>query len=273
MSDILELDRVVVGYHGGETVVRGITIAVSAGEFVGLIGPNGCGKSTLIRAISGVLPVTSGAVYIEGCDAKTLPRRQLAQQIAILPQDTVCSFPFTVREVVSMGRHPYLGRFRGATIADDRIVAESLAKTAVEDLANRSIVELSGGERQRVFIARALAQKPKALLLDEPTNHLDINHQIDVFDLLHELTREEGLAMVCVTHDLNFAAAYCDRLILMCGGKVRADGQPAEVITSEHLRSVYGADVDIELTAGGRPRVSPQALNRGREQIEDTRFV
>ena len=256
--ELLRLQRVFSGYRPDEPVIRGVDLELEEGDFLGLIGPNGCGKSTLMRTITGVIPVAAGLVEIQGHNIRTMSRKRMAQLIGVVPQESTCEFAFSVREMVMMGRHPYLGRFRGPGREDEEIVGNAMELTDTSHLAERNIIELSGGERQRVIVARALAQKPKILLLDEPTNHLDINHQVEVFDLLYQLNREQGLTLLCVTHDLNFAGEYCDRIMLMAGGKTCACGPPEEVITSEIISDVYGIEVRVENgVSDGGPRVVP----------------
>jgi len=248
---VLELERVCAGYARHQPVIADLTLAVEGGVFLGLIGPNGSGKSTLIRALAGVVPFRTGAIRLAGQSLSSLSRRQIARRVAVLPQDTSCAFAFTVREIVSMGRHPHLGRFQRPGRDDLRIVDEVMERTDVQQLASRSVLELSGGERQRVAVARALAQKPQVLLLDEPTSHLDLNHRIEVFDLLHQLNREEGLTLVCVTHDLNDAAEYCDRLLLLDRGRTMACGSPPAVLTPDLIRCAYGVQAAVEPAPGG----------------------
>ena len=256
--ELLKLQRVFSGYRPDEPVIRGVDLDLEEGDFLGLIGPNGCGKSTLLRTITGVIPVAAGLVEIQGDNIRTVSRKRMAQLVGVVPQESTCEFAFTVREMVMMGRHPYLGRFRGPGREDEGIVGEAMELTDTGHLAGRNIIELSGGERQRVIVARALAQKPRILLLDEPTNHLDINHQVEVFDLLYQLNQEQGLTLLCVTHDLNFAGEYCDRIMLMAGGKTVACGSPEEVITNEIISDVYGIEVRVENgVTGGGPRVIP----------------
>ncbi len=255
---LLSLHRVFSGYHADTPVIRGVDLALESGAFVALIGPNGCGKSTLIRTITGVVPVMAGQVKLEERPSRTMSRRTLARIMAVVPQESTCPFAFSVHETVMMGRYPYLSRFRQPQPADHEAVHEALRLTHTWDLARRSVSELSGGERQRVIIARALAQQPRLLLLDEPTNHLDINHQVEVFDLLYELNRSRDLAILCVTHDLNFASEYCDQLVLMDHGRVVATGTPDEVITAEQISTVYGIPVRIQPGDGGAgPRITP----------------
>ena len=261
-SSFLEIAGVTAGYRRGDPIVSDVDFDVKAGEFVGLIGPNGCGKSTLIRVMSGMLPLTHGKVFVDGSEISSLSRQDLARRIAVLPQETTCTFPFTVREIVSMGRHPHLGRFRRLNSDDGKVIDEALCRTHTHAFAERSITELSGGEKQRVLIARALAQKPRALFLDEPTSHLDINHQIEVFALMLQTSRVDDMALICATHDLNLASAYCDRLILMSNGIIYADVTPEEVLTAQLMKDVYGASVSVEpAIRDSRPRILPMALN------------
>ncbi|MFH1570793.1 MAG: ABC transporter ATP-binding protein [Gemmatimonadota bacterium] len=266
-APVVELQGVSAGYGRDAHVVRDLELGVARGTFLGLIGPNGCGKSTLIRTIAGVVPHRTGMVRLGGTDLDAMSRKEVARFLAVLPQDTTCAFAFTVREIVSMGRHPYLGRFAGPGRDDARIVDEAMERTDVRHLGGRSVLELSGGERQRVAIARALAQKPRVLLLDEPTSHLDLNHRIEILDLLHDLNHREGLTLVCVTHDLNDAGEYCDRILLMDGGRTMAWGAPAAVLTPGLIRRAYGVEVAIEAApAGGGPRVVPLS-RRARDAV------
>lgn len=255
---VLQLEQVSAGYVRQNPVIVDVSLAVESGVFLGLIGANGSGKSTLIRTMAGVVPFRTGAIRLEGQSLDLLTRREIARLVAVLPQDTSCSFSFTVREIVSMGRHPHLGRFQRPSHQDLRIVDEVMERTDVQQLAGRSILELSGGERQRVVIARALAQKPRVLLLDEPTSHLDLKHRIEVLDLLHELNREEELTLVSVTHDLNDAAEYCDRVLLLHRGRTMACGSPRSVLTPDLIRRAYGVEAAVEpAPTGAGIRVVP----------------
>jgi iron complex transport system ATP-binding protein len=266
---LVELEQVSSGYAKGERVVQGIDLELSAGDFLGLIGPNGCGKSTLIRTMAGVLPLLEGRIALEGRPLKSMARREVARFLGGVPQEAFQPFAFTVQEVVMMGRHPYLGRFQGPGPQDERIVREALEQTDAAHLAGRPITELSGGERQRVIIARALAQRPRVLLLDEPTNHLDINHQVEIFDLLYQLNQERGLALLCATHDLNFAAQYCNRILLMVQGRKFALGRPEEVITAQTIGRAYQVEVRVETDLEtGLPRVIPLTKRSGRAKAE-----
>ena len=254
---LLDVTGIHAGYYPGNAVLEDVDVQLEASGFLGLIGPNGSGKSTLLRVLAGVLAPWSGRVRLDGSDISELSRRQMARTIAVVPQETVSPFAFTVGEIVAMGRHPYMSRFGGLAAGDVRAVAGAMERTDTVHLTSRSILELSGGERQRVVIARALAQQPRLLLLDEPTNHLDINHQVEILDLLYDLNRSDGLAIVCVTHDLNAAAEYTDQVVLLApGGRIHAAGAPGDVITVDHVEAVYGVRVAV-VDCAGRPRITP----------------
>lgn len=234
--------------YGPDTppILTQFSLELRPGQFVGLIGPNGSGKSTLIRALSRALRPAAGVVLLDDQDLyANLSARVSARSIAVVPQDTGVSLDFTVREIARMGRSPHLPRrpFTGETAQDEQIVSEALVLVGVADLAERSITTLSGGERQRVLLARALAQQPDVLLLDEPTAHLDLRHQTETLTLARNLAHNGGKAVLAALHDLNLAAAFCDQLALLHEGRIAALGTPAEVLTAENLRQVYGAEI------------------------------
>jgi iron complex transport system ATP-binding protein len=241
MLSVLEVSA---GY-GSRPVLSGVTLNVAPGEFVGLIGPNGCGKTTLLRVIGGVLAPSAGRVLMRGVELSRIGRRELARTMACLPQDVQLDVPFTVREVALMGRSPHLRGARWETHADHEIADRAMRLADAAELADRPITEISRGERQRAFIAMCLAQEPELLLLDEPTNHLDVGHQLSTLDLIRQLNRRDGLTVVAVLHDLNLAAEYCDRLVVLHQGRVGAEGPPREVVTSEMVARVYGAAVTV----------------------------
>jgi len=254
-SLILEARGVACGYNGRE-VLHGIDLALRSGEFLGVIGPNGSGKSTLIKALTGVLPLKSGEVRVAGRSLREYKPLELARMLAVVPQLSVPAFAFTVRETVEMGRHPHQHGFGALTAKDRAAVDEAIELTDISHLQKRAIDRLSSGELQRVTIARALAQRPRVLLLDEPTAHLDIGHQLDIFELLVRLQREQDMAVLCISHDLNLAAEYCGRLLLFSVGKVYASGSAAEVVTADNLGAVYGALVRVEANPySGQPFV------------------
>lgn len=239
----LRLEGVTVAY-GERPVLTGIDLEVRPGEFVGLIGPNACGKSTLLKAVSRVLRPVSGRILLDGRDVwRDMSLLETARAMAVVPQDFPAAFPFTVEETVLMGRTPFVSRLRGEQPSDLSRAREAMQATGTLHLAGRSLAELAGGDRQRVIVAKALAQNPRLLLLDEPTSHLDINHQIEILDLLTRLNRQRGLTVVIVLHDLNLAAIYCGRLLLIGGGRVAAEGTPEQVLTPGSLERVYGSPV------------------------------
>jgi cytidylate kinase len=225
----------------GLLALDGVTMHVEAGEFAGVIGPNGAGKTTLLRAISGVAPPRAGSVRVDGREVGTLPPRERARLVAVVPQVEGPPGGYTVREAVAMGRTPHLGRWGGGGAADRAAVEQALRHTRLEDLDSRLVETLSGGERQRVLIARALAQEARVMLLDEPTAHLDVAVQLEIMELLAGLPRS-GLTLVAALHDLNLAATFCRRLLLLDRGRVVADGAPETVLTDEILAPVYGAE-------------------------------
>ncbi len=233
-------------YESGGLVLRGISLELGAGELVSLIGPNGSGKTTLLRVLSGLLAPSRGAVYLDGQDLRAFDRRQIAQRVAVVPQELAMPFAFSAYDMVMMGRTPHVRPILGAGSRDRQVAAEKMELTATSVLADRPFNELSGGEKQRVIIAMALAQEPEILLLDEPTVHLDINHQVEILELIKRLNRQEGLTVLATMHDLNLAALYFNRLILLDGGQVVASGSPAEVLREESIRQVFQADVQVQ---------------------------
>jgi cobalamin transport system ATP-binding protein len=257
MADPIVAARGLVCGYDGRVVLHGLSLGVERGELVGVLGPNGSGKSTLLRAITGVLPLTEGEVELFGQPLPRMRRREIARRVGVVPQAGPVAFEFTVREVVAMGRTPHVARLHGETAHDRAAIETALARADCEDLADRLISELSGGEAQRAIIARALAQEPELLLLDEPTAFLDLNHQLEIFELLRRLNRAEGLTVVCISHDVNLASLYCDRIVLLKDGAVADEGHPTRVVTAERIRDVYGAAVLVDSdTPSGRPRVT-----------------
>ena len=253
---LLRVDQVSFKY-GEQWVLRGIDFEVAKGDFLGVIGPNGSGKTTLLRVIDGILAPQEGTVSLEGTEIGKLRREALARSVAVVPQYSALAFPFSVEEVVLMGRAPHLGRWRFEGDEDHRIAHEAMEMTDTLGLAARDMESLSGGERQRVLIARALAQEPRLMLLDEPTAFLDIRHQVDFFDRIRSLNREGGLTVIAVTHDINLAAHYCDRIILLKNGRIEAAGPVGAVITEEHIRETYGTEVLVDRhPRTGSPRIT-----------------
>ena len=223
----------------GNTLLNGVDLQADRGQLVGLIGPNGAGKTTLLRTISGILRYRQGSIHLEGSDLRSLSPKDAAATLALVPQIAPYTYGFTSMELVLMGRYPHLGRFQIEGREDDRIAREAMRLTETEQFADRTLDTLSGGERQRVFVARALAQQPRILLMDEPTANLDVLHQLKVLDLVRQLV-DDGLTAVAAIHDLNMAARYCDKLVLLSGGQVLAEGSPSEVLTPETIESAFG---------------------------------
>jgi iron complex transport system ATP-binding protein len=257
--------------YGTISALSDVSLSVNEREVFGLLGPNGSGKSTLVRLLSGVLTPQHGDVQLAGRDLRTYGREELARQIAVVPQETTIELPFSVLEVVLMGRAPYLGRFGFERKQDLAIASRAMEQTGVSALAAREIHELSGGERQRVILARALAQEPRVLLLDEPTAFLDIKHQVEVYDLIRTLSREHGLTVIAILHDLNLAALYCDRLALLKAGRVFCLGAPEQVLTYTNVKAVYETEVYIGLNdITGKVHILPlDAENRRRLQLRE----
>ena len=238
MTKLLHVENLSSGY-AGRAVIEGINFSAQKGEFVGIIGPNGAGKSTLIRTISRALPPIKGIVKYNGQDIYKASPNEIACSVAVVPQDTLIVFEFLVRDIVMLGRIPYLKKFKKETEKDLSAVETAMALTNTTHLADRFINELSAGERQRVIIAKALAQEPKLLILDEPTSHLDISHQVEIFDLIKDLSTKEGLTVLAVLHDLNLASEYCDRLLLMNNGEIFRQGEAREVLDYKTIEEVY----------------------------------
>ncbi len=254
-SPLLAIDNITIRYEA-RTVLRQVSLSVNAGEVLALIGPNGVGKSTLLRACSGTLKPIGGRVLIDGQDVQRLRVEDRAKLIAVVPQAVRLPETFTVRETVLMGRTPYLGWLGRESEKDRSAVQAALERTATLELADRPIGELSGGEQQRVLIARALAQSAHVLLLDEPTAHLDLKHQAGVLSLVCDLAHVENYAVLIALHDLNLAAQYADRVALLSNGSVAAVGRPGEVLTEENLSPAYGLRVAVyEHPAHGAPLV------------------
>ena len=254
MAEGLVLEGVTAAY-GSRVALRAATLSVDPGEVVGLVGPNGSGKTTAIRVASRALRPRAGRVLVAGVDPYRVPARRAARLAAVIPQEVAPAFEFTVGEVVSMGRTPYLSTFGGGGLEDQRRVRDAMAAAGVEHLADRPLAELSGGEKQRVILAQALAQDAPVLLFDEPTTHLDLRHVVAVLDTVRELARA-GRAILSVFHDLNLASSSCDRLVVLDAGRVVASGTPEEVVTVELVREVYGVEAEVQSHAlTGRPTV------------------
>ena len=254
------LDQVSFRYSD-QWVLRDFGLDVREGEIWGIIGPNGSGKTSLLKLMAGLLQPQVGRVSLCGQDVSTLDARALARQVAMVPQEHHVLFPFTVAEVVLMGRFVHQNGWGWESPEDLRIARAVLQVMDLEPLINRTFQELSGGERQRTIIARALAQQAPILLLDEPTAFLDIKHQLEIYATLRRLNQDRGVTIVVVSHDLNLASQYCQRLLLLHEGRGFCTGSPAEVLTAENLGIVYGCEVLIDQhPEAGTPRITLPAL-------------
>jgi iron complex transport system ATP-binding protein len=239
--------------YDGAAVLGGVTLEFHPGEMVAVVGPNGAGKSTLVGIMAGLRAPYQGACRYRDREVRAWPRRGLAREVSFVPQSLSLQFPFTAEQVVLMGRTPYCdGLFESPE--DAAAVEEAMRTADTLQFRGRDFRTLSGGERQRVVLASALAQRPRALLLDEPTTFLDLGHQLSIYSLLRELCRA-GLLVVAVTHDLNLAAAYSDRVVLLDGGRVAADASPAEVVTAPVIRRTFGVEIEVRAGREGRPWV------------------
>ncbi len=225
------------------TILKNISLAVRPHEFVGLIGPNGCGKSTLLKNIYRHFKPTKGAVFIEGDNVHGLKSKEAARRMAIVAQENNLTFDFSVREIVALGRYAHRGFLKDTEAEDERICTEALRSVGMEAFRNRSFLSLSGGEKQRVYMAMAFAQQSPILLLDEPTNHLDIGYQLLLMETMR--SRQKDLTIFTSVHDMNLAAWYCDRLILLKAGEIVAAGPPEQVLTEDLIREVFHVKAEI----------------------------
>ena len=248
------------GYRG-RAVFRGVSLDARAGEVLAVLGPNGAGKTTLLRAMAGLARPTAGAVLLEGRDLAGYRAGEVARLVAFATQGMAPDWPFTVREFVSLGRAPHRGWWRPLAADDRAAVDEALARLMLEDLGERPVNELSGGEWQRVRLAKGLAQAPRILLLDEPTAHLDPRFQYELLSAARSLARERGLAVVLSMHDLNLAGTWADRLALLAGGRLLADGPPEAVLTPDLLAEAYG----IRLSVAPHPSTGAPAVSHAAE--------
>ena len=243
-KEMLRFEHVTLGY-GERDVIKDFSCSIEEGEFVSLIGPNGSGKSTLIHAITGMLPCKSGEIYIKGRNIKSMTSRERAQITAVVPQNFQVNFAFKAKEIVAMGRHPFLKRMQSETEEDYRIIDEALAETGTLHLRERKVTQLSGGERQRIIISSALAQQPQLLIVDEPTNHLDIQYNLEVMQLMRRLNKEKGITIFAVLHDINMASRFSDRIIVLNNGEKIEDGKARDIIKEDILKPVYKIDLVV----------------------------
>ncbi|MDX2676381.1 ABC transporter ATP-binding protein [Streptomyces sp. NY05-11A] len=264
----LSAENVTLAYDQ-RVIAERLSVEIPDDSFTVIVGPNACGKSTLLRALSRMLKPSTGRVLLDGQTIQSMPAKKVARTLGLLPQSSIAPDGITVADLVGRGRYPHQGILRQWSAEDERVVQESMAQTGVAELAGRYVDELSGGQRQRVWIAMALAQQTPLLLLDEPTTYLDIQHQIDVLDLCAELHEEQGRTLVAVLHDLNHAARYATHLIALKGGEVIAQGAPEDVVTARLVQEVFGLRCQvIEDPETGTPLVVPAARKtRARESV------
>ncbi|MGN9793740.1 ABC transporter ATP-binding protein [Streptomyces sp. OZ13] len=242
------------------TVVHELDLAVPDGRVTVIVGPNACGKSTTLRALGRLLKPKGGAVLLDGAELSAIPTKRIARSIGLLPQSPVAPEAITVADLVARGRQPHQHWWQQWSQEDERAVTDAMERTDVTALADRPVDELSGGQRQRVWIAMALAQETDLLLLDEPTTFLDIAHQVEVLDLVRQLNHERGRTVVAVLHDLNQAARYADHLVAMKAGRIVAEGAPADIVTADLVREVFGMEsVVVPDPVTGSPLVVPGA--------------
>jgi iron complex transport system ATP-binding protein len=242
----LSVNSVSFRYDPEIPLIHDCSLVIQAGEFFSLVGPNGSGKSTLLRLLDRILVPQAGTILLDGKNLQKYSRAELARRIAFVPQDGGPLFPFTVEEIVLMGRSPHIRGLAFENVHDREVAREMMGLLDILHLAQQPVTALSGGERQRAFIARALAQQPRIILLDEPNAHLDIAHQLDVFRIIRRLNRDSGLSVVSVSHDLNLASGFSDRIAMMVSGRLAAVGTPAEVVTEERIREVFRTDVLVD---------------------------
>ncbi len=240
----LELNNIHAGYPE-KNVIEGLNVRFDEGEFCALIGPNGCGKSTLLKAMIGFLPLQSGRILLDGTNTVDFSRKRFSREIALIPQDFHVQFDYPVEDIVLMGRFPYLDAWKDYTKSDHEAVEAILDRLDLTMLRDIPFSRLSGGEQQRVSIARALAQDTRTILMDESFSHLDINHQLEIMELIRSVNREHGKLVILVSHNINLAANYCPRIVMMKAGKLIADGSPDNVINGENLHKLFGIDIPL----------------------------
>lgn len=253
---ILEIQDITAGYGNGD-IIKNISFSLNKGEFLSVLGRNGSGKSTMIKAIQGLLRDISGKILVDGKEMLSYKPRELAQKMAYVPQLFEVSFEFTVEEVILMGRYVHQGKFTGITAEDRSIIEEIMDLTEITRLKDKKIAHLSGGERQRVFIARALAQDTPLLFLDEPSAHLDINYQVEIYQILKRLQKEKNKTILTAEHNINLAVPYSQRLLFLKNGRIHSLGSPIELITKQNIQEVFHTDVDVRKNLhSGLPEIS-----------------
>lgn len=244
MSAILELIGASLGYPD-RVVLEEINLVVEEGQVFAIVGPNGVGKSTMIKAASGILPLMGGEIRVDGQGILSMSPERRARRVGVVPQATQTPRVFTAEQIVLMGRTPYLGWLERESAADHEMAKQAMERTETTELADRIMGELSGGEQQRVMVARALAQSPRVMLLDEPTAHLDLRHQDEILKLIKELAQEEGMGVLIALHDLNLVARFADRVALLSNRKIKEQGPAREVLTPDNLAGAYGVEIHV----------------------------
>jgi len=253
----LEATNIKSGY-ARKTILHDISFLIEKGESIGIIGPNGAGKTTLLKTMTHIIAPSSGNIFLEQKDIHKISSREIAKRFAIVGQDIKNTFSFTVKEILLMGRNPYIGIFGSETKEDIEIVDNIIRQTVLSDFIDRPIDSLSAGERQRVLIAKALVQQPEVILLDEPTAHLDIGCQIDILDLVKSLNQERGLTVISVLHDLNLASQYCDRILMLDKGEVVEFSPPEKLLRYDIIEKVFKAPILVDdKLLKGKPLVIP----------------
>jgi iron complex transport system ATP-binding protein len=261
---MLDARDLAVRYRAAHLALDGVTCAVDQGRFLAVVGPNGSGKTTLVRALSGLLRLERGEVRLDDAPLGRWSRAALARVLAVVPQGEEVVFPLRVDETVMLGRYARLGPLAAPGGADRAAVAQALERCDVAGLRERTIDSLSGGEWQRVRLARALAQEPRVLVLDEPTTALDLRHEMELFELVRRLV-DDGLAGLVITHHMNLAARFADRMLLLSAGRVAAEGPPGEVLRPDTLREVFGWPVAVTQWCDGSPQVVPLRPQEARD--------
>ena len=254
---MLSFSHAAVGY-GEKLVLRDVSFQITKGEYVALIGSNGTGKSTLIKCVSGLLPLEGGEMQICGKDMRRLKARERARMVAVVPQSYYVDYGFTVEDIVMMGRNPYIDLRHRESKKDREIAERAMELTKTTQFRDRLYNELSGGERQRVILARAITQQPQIILLDEPTSALDLHHQIEVMELIRDLNEKEQITVMAVLHDINLASRFCSRIVILKDGKVKADGTPQEVINRDEMEALYDMKLFVKNNPLlGKPEIIP----------------
>lgn len=254
---MLSFSEVAAGY-GEKPVLKNVSFQITKGEYVALIGSNGTGKSTLIKCVSGLLPLTGGEIEICGRKLTAMKPRERARMVAVVPQSYYVDYDFTVEDIVMMGRNPYLDLWHRESKEDREIVEHAMQLTRTEQFRDRYYNALSGGERQRVILARAIAQQPQIILLDEPTSALDLHHQIEVMELIRELNEREQMTVMAVLHDINLASRFCSRIVMLKDGAVAADGTPKEIVNRTEMEGLYRMKLLVrENPLIGKPEILP----------------